>query len=242
MKKINSTLYLILTLVICITFFVGYFVMKPIAENIYSYYLQNNDAKERLTNIEKEVALLMTLRESKEEIEDQYNNISLFLPLKLDTTDFMIQLDTLTKNYNLTQEEINIPKNTVKTSASTSTDEKSTPNDTQTSTSLKENPYSLILNGSFSNLLLFLKDFEKMSRFTTINSLSISKLEDNQLSTKLNGTLYYKPKTTIGDNINSLTISTDEKKLINNLTHFGESLTTQSPDTINNYRIEPFSD
>ena len=212
------------------------FVIKPVIFDIAEKYIKINDQQKELNALEEEKNTDIELKNNQEKITGMFNKVGTFMPVKLDSGDFVVQIENIAKNTNQNQTDIIIKNSSDSQTASSDDSAAKSSKAGAGKSEPKEANFVITQKGTFPDLINFMQNMEKMSRIYTLQGLSLTMGTDNTLETKISGTIYYKPDVTA--KISSYILSPAEEKKINDLEHFGEIITPEN--TASSGRTDPF--
>lgn len=193
MKKYKTIIYIIAALVAFGA--LTYFVFLPQIKSSFLLFAQNAVKKEEASNLEQEKANMNNLKKEEKQTEELSNTLSSMLPSKKEAGEFMIEIEVLALNTNVTFVDIKFSeeKKTAPAAASSSeesTNKKSTVKGASTE-KFKEMIFEMTVKGSYQNVMNFLKGLEKINRAITIEKCDLSETK-GIIQASIKGKAYYK--------------------------------------------------
>lgn len=193
MKKYKTIIYIIAALVAFGA--LTYFVFLPQIKSSFLLFAQNAVKKEEASNLGQEKANMNNLKKEEKQTEELSNTLSSMLPSKKEAGEFMIEIEALALNTNVTFVDIKFSeeKKTAPAAASSSeesTNKKSTVKGASTE-KFKEMIFEMTVKGSYQNVMNFLKGLEKINRAITIEKCDLSETK-GIIQASIKGKAYYK--------------------------------------------------
>ena len=218
---------------------IALFVIRPIVNEIINKSVALEKKTYDLENVKKEQINELTLLKNKQKIDDMYNLAFSYLPEDINSGDFVVQIEAIENITDQNQQELSFKKNTKQTGEETENKAQNSETATENSPGLDKIGFLLIQDGAFPDLINFFKNIEDMSRYYTINAISVvTNIGEGTVNTKIEGNIYYKPSITYQGDAVSLT--ENEEATIYSLKHFGNFITSSTGIPFNSDRIDPF--
>jgi Tfp pilus assembly protein PilO len=129
---------------------------------------------------------LKRLEKDYQELLPLINKVKNILPEQKQQAEIIAQISTLATQSNLELTNLSFQSTTGLPGPTSQTEN-------ATIGGIKTMPVSFKITGSFSQLLNLLEKFEHQERFMQVNSLAVSKTEDNQLTVDLQLVVFLKP-------------------------------------------------
>lgn len=192
MKKYKTIIYIVIALAAFGA--LTYFVFLPQIKSSFLLFAQNAVKKEEVSNLEQEKANINSLKKEEKQTEKLSNTLSSMLPGKKEAGEFMIEIEALAINSNVTFADIKFSeeKKTAPPAASSSdesTSKKSTVKGTSTE-KFKEMIFEITTKGSYQDIMNFLKGLEKINRAITLEKCDLSETK-RIIQASIKGKAYY---------------------------------------------------
>lgn len=196
MKKNKSTIIIIFIALLC-EFAVIYYFIKPKVDLFFSQNERINQISIEITTLEEEQKNLNNLVKQKQTVEETGIIANNLIPEEAKMSNFMLELDSLAKSYNLAIPNITIDeKKDIKTAQKTEEGE----NKSQSANSeviypagIKVLNFKTTVSGTYDDFLNFLTKLESASRLNSLPALSLSPA-NGVVTVALDGDIFYLPE------------------------------------------------
>lgn len=193
MKRYKTIIFIVIGIIIVATLI--YFVFIPQIESSFTLWLKNTIKKEEISNLEQEKANINNLMSEEKQTEELSQTLSSMLPGKKEQGEFMIEIEALASNTEVTFVDIKFSeeKKTAPAAASSSEEsanKKSTVKGTSTE-KFKEMIFEMTAKGSYQNIMNFLRGLEKINRAATLEKCDLSETK-GIIQASIKGKAYYK--------------------------------------------------
>lgn len=186
----------------------------------------------------KEKVLAVLAKDAR--INTIYDIAAKYIPETQSSGELVIELSAIANQNNLKVKKVSL-ETTPSPSRNVSTDETDTketqPTPETSNEPLKQLKFSLTLDGSFPDFLNFIKSAETSSRLITFSTLNLNRTTDN-LTAEISGVAYYKPKTTLKDELEDIQVSQATINQFQNLKTFGTPINLPTESGFG--RVNPF--
>lgn len=191
MKKYKIIIFIIVVIVVIAGLI--YFVFIPQIEKSFLLWLKNTIKKEDISNLKAKKADLNNLKKEEKEAKELSDALSIMLPNEKETGEFMIEIEALSLNTNVTFADIKFSEAKKTSSSSSSSEETTAKKSTVKGTStekFKEMIFEMTAKGSYQDIMNFLKGLEKINRAVTLEKFDLSETKEI-LQANIKGKAYY---------------------------------------------------
>lgn len=194
MKKYKALIYIVVGLVI--TAALTYFVYIPQIKSSFLIWAGNMITKEEILTLEQKKANINELKKQKKEAEDLVNSLAQMLPAKKESGELLIEVEAIAIKSNVNLADIKFTEEKAATASTTSTSSEGTTGKTTSvkgasTEKFKEMTFEMTVQGSYGDVINFLRDLEKMNRAITIDKYDLSETKGT-VQASFKGKAFYK--------------------------------------------------
>lgn len=169
---------------IYVIIFIGiiFFLLNPALDEIEKSKKTITDERKALSANYDEIASLQKIAKEQISFNAIKNTVLGYLPGSLNSSQFIVELEGLAKNTDITINNFSMNATSINTEKDPKKKKKST---------TQQNDFSLNIKADFAKTMSFVAQMEKLSRFNSISTINITSTENNGADVTIKGSIYY---------------------------------------------------
>ncbi len=196
----KSQVFKIFLKVFATLLFIGavfYFLIMPKLNELVDNQIKISQINFDQAAADSKLSQLKKISKNKDDLDATVSKVNEYLPDDPSASTFIVKMEQTSSQIPVIIDSLSVTE--IKTKTTTKSTDASESKDSKTATTTAKKPtekaltFSATFRSSYENILIFLKKMEEMSRFNTIESITLGSYstEDGYLTLKADGKIYY---------------------------------------------------